>query len=324
MKFTSKTNPHRNDRKSLMGAFLTFSIVTVLTILPAILPHAEARSKSNASHPSGSEKVLPNYDIRTDKGKWTERMRFREQAGLTASDIADTREAFVKGENELKTKIPALAIEYSETMQSPEVFSSRVGMSASFLTSPSKMPRSEALKVFLRENEQLFGLSGSTVDSLSVTADYRNPENELGFVTLEQSINHIPVFQGMLNAGFTGKGEIIRIVSNLFTNYSIETVSREFGDPVSLLTTAARYAGHELRPEEQQEPVSIDGSDKKLRFGSGDWATTAEKVYFPIEPGVACSPSAMHSNQRYSYCCVRPAPPAPLKLSMILALCWQK
>ena len=28
-------------------------------------------------------------------------------------------------------------------------------------------------------------------------------------------------------------------------------------------------------------------SDKKVVFGAGNWATTAEKMYFPTEPGVA-------------------------------------
>ena len=32
---------------------------------------------------------------------------------------------------------------------------------------------------------------------------------------------------------------------------------------------------------------SMRSDDLKVTFGDGDWPTTAEKMYFPTEPGVA-------------------------------------
>ncbi|MGB7070136.1 MAG: M36 family metallopeptidase, partial [Pyrinomonadaceae bacterium] len=61
-------------------------------------------------------------------------------------------------------------------------------------------------------------------------------------------------------------------------------LSTDFGDPASAVDAAFGYLCR------KSSDVIVNGAastDSKYVFGDGDWATTAEKMYFPTEPGVA-------------------------------------
>ena len=151
---------------------------------------------------------LENYDIREDKGAFESLTKFRQESDKDAAMIADIRADFVRGENELRTRVPSLKVEYNNDIRTPEVITPDVYKSnIERLTAPSEMKRSEILRNFVKENNSLIGVSTDQADSLRVLADYTNPNGYLSFAHLEQLINGVPVFRGEVKAGFTKDGQ---------------------------------------------------------------------------------------------------------------------
>ena len=150
----------------------------------------------------------------------------------------------------------------------------------------SKAKRSEILRGFALENNELLAMRGEQINSLKVAADYTNPNGELSFVRLEQLVGDIPVFRSEIRAGFNKKGEMFRVVNNLAPGLDYANLSTEFGDSAEAISRAAGYINHEFKSGETTFNKA-DSTDLKAVFGQGDWATTAEKMYFPTEIGVA-------------------------------------
>jgi hypothetical protein len=89
-----------------------------------------------------------------------------------------------------------------------------------------------------------------------------------------------------VKAGFAKNGEIIRVINNLAPGIDEGRLSKDFRNPADAVRTAAGNIGHELK-EAELTANAAESNDLKSVFGEGDWATTAEKMYFPTEPGVA-------------------------------------
>ena len=144
------------------------------------------------------------------------------------------------------------------------------------------------MRIFLSENTDLVGATGAQIDDLKVVADYTNPDGNLSFVELDQEINGIPVFRGEVKAGFTKRGEMIRVINNFAPGLDYGSLSTDFrrsacGCP---RCCRARSTTTDLKTRSAKEYLQHRTSSKAV-FGTGDWATTAEKMYFPTEPGVA-------------------------------------
>ncbi|MBA3353287.1 MAG: M36 family metallopeptidase, partial [Blastocatellia bacterium] len=245
--------------------------------------NGEGLSDRTGSH----ESSLPNYDIREQKGRDSVdfRLAARQASGKDASAVANTRDSFVQGEGDLRRRVPGLKVEYNRELRNPEVIGSDVAMGRNFLSGPSSN-RVTALRGFVKENGDLVGVNDSQADSLKVLTDYTNPDGKLSFTHLEQRINDVPVFRGELKAGFTKSGEIVRVINNLAPGLDYESLSTDFRNPADAVRSAARHIGYDLKSTDAT--MNAAGStDLKVVFGSGDWATTAEKIYFPTEPGVA-------------------------------------
>src|SRR5439155_3720933 len=60
----------------------------------------------------------------------------------------------------------------------------------------------------------------------------------------------------------------------------------DFGNPLDAVHVAARSI-HNDESKLDLRQSDAASTDIKVVFGTGDWATTAEKMYFPTEPGVA-------------------------------------
>jgi hypothetical protein len=132
----------------------------------------------------------------------------------------------------------------------------------------------------------LIGVNDTQADSLKVIADYTNPDGNMSFAHLEQSINGVPVFRGEVKAGFTKDGRIIRVINNLAAGLDYDSLSTDFRNPLDSVKSAVKYLGaDEAKSIGNRNDAS--STDTKVVFGEGDWATTAEKMYFPTEPGVA-------------------------------------
>src|SRR5690606_25730394 len=103
---------------------------------------------------------------------------------------------------------------------------------------------------------------------------------------LEQLVNGIPVFRGELKAGFTPDGRIVRVINNLAPGLDYGSLSVDFGDPLRAVQAAATSIKHDFEPGDTTINRAVS-TDNTVVFGEGDHATTAERMYFPTEPGVA-------------------------------------
>ncbi|MCS6873352.1 MAG: M36 family metallopeptidase [Pyrinomonadaceae bacterium] len=282
-------------RKGLLISLFAVGLLVGIMFVPQLF-QSEASEKNGKpkkglfQRTESHEEGLENYDIREDKSEAAQEalLKFREKSGKDAAAIADIREGFVRGEENLRRRVPSLKVEYNSDIRIPEVITPDVWKAEiERLTEPSQMKRSEILRNFVKQNNELFGVSDSQADALVVLSDYENPAGNMGFAHLEQRINGVPVFRGEVKAGFTKNGEIIRVVNNLAPGLDYQSLSTDFRNPVDAVIAAARYANYELK-EGDTTPNAAASDDLKVKFGrGGDWDITAEKMYFPTEPGVA-------------------------------------
>ncbi|HSI87779.1 MAG TPA: M36 family metallopeptidase [Pyrinomonadaceae bacterium] len=269
------------------GLIITFTFlaaVTALAIAPIFWGDADA-AVTNGSPEAEQRRGLPNYDIRVDKQAFEVKANLRQRVGGTPAAAADRRDGIARGEARLRSEVPNLKIEHNEALGHAEVIGAKPGMGRETLTGPAAGRRPEALKRFIQRNEELFARDENT-DDLVVAADQENPEGELAFVVMNQEIDRVPVFGGEVKAGFTKRGEIIRVVNNLAPGLDRHGVVKEFGDPANAVRAAAGHIGRDLGAEEMFVNPG-ESTENKFVFGSGDWATTAEKFYFPLEIGTA-------------------------------------
>jgi len=136
----------------------------------------------------------------------------------------------------------------------------------------------------LTDNDQLTGVSVEHVAKLKLASDYKNPEDDLAMAEYEQELNGVPVFRGSVKAGFTKRNQIVRVINNLAPGLDETEVSTDFGDPAQALVAAASLIDHKISGSEAS---FSETAPSKYTFGGSDFAPTAEKIYFPTEPGVA-------------------------------------
>jgi hypothetical protein len=268
------------NRRSLLMAFIFLGLIAAIAFLPSMF-------RSGAGKAQQKPEIIPaleDYDIRTDKNAADTLLNFRQTAGKNAVIIADARDEFVAGEDQLRQSVPTLKIEYNQELGNPGLITPDVLHGSAFLTAPSSAKRSETLRDFLLDNNRLIGMTGEQINNLKVTADYTNPDGELSFASLEQFIDEIPVFRSEIRAGFNKQGEMFRVINNSAPELDYDNLSRDFGDPAEAVARAAGYLNHTLKDATRNDAAS---TDSKIAFGSGEWATTAEKMYFPTEIGVA-------------------------------------
>jgi hypothetical protein len=277
--------------RGLLLSLFVLGLVAALIILPSqFRSEAGSREKSDKDVLERAEslKNLEDYDIRDQKSEEIADilMSFRQTAGRNASDIADIRDGFVRGENTLRQSMPTLAIEYNQQLRNPEVLGPDVMKGGGVMTRASSLKHAETLRNFAIQNNELIGLRSAQINDLKVTADYTNPNGEMSFARLEQFINDIPVFRAEIRAGFNQKGEMFRVVNNLAPGLDYANLPTNFGSPADAVTRAAGYINYQLKTFDTTLN-SKASTNLKTVFGDGDWATTAEKMYFPTEAGVA-------------------------------------
>lgn len=266
------------SRTRVICAIFVLGIIAAAFALP-FQPHSKAAKRQ--SHKND----LPNYDIRSDKAAANKIAAFRLISRKTSNDVGNIRDTFVQGVDALKRSVPTLKVEYNTDIRIPEVIAPDVKQGKAFLTSRSPLKRHAILTNFLEQNADLIGAKSDQIDQLKVAADYTNPDGNLSFVELDQEINGIPVFRGEVKAGFSKDGEMIRVINNFAPGLDYDSISTDFGDPVSAVMVAAAS----INSDNSIFGLNSDkaSNNPKIVFGKGDSATTAEKMYFPTEPGVA-------------------------------------
>lgn len=272
-------------KRSVFLSFIILSLIAIVVLLP-YQQNSKASGGGLIERTKSHSDELPNYDIRADRSAFEKIAAYRSASAMTAARVADIRSEFVAGESALRQRVPTLKVEYNLDIRTPEVIAPAINLAPSFLTGRSGEKRADILRAFVMENDSLIGVSDAQAEALRVAADYTNPDGDLSFAHLEQFVNGVPVFRGEVKAGFTKRGEIIRVINNLAPGLDHEGLSTDFGAPADAVGAALRSINNDgskldLRPNTKAS------TDLRQVFGQGDWATTAEKMYFPTEPGVA-------------------------------------
>lgn len=277
-------------RGSLLLSLFVLALVTTFFVLPTQLQwEVNSQGRGIIQKTTSHEEGIENYDIRNQKGEEIDNLfqKMRNTVGKDAAAIADIRQKFVTGEESLRTRVPSLKIEYNTDINIPEVITPDVYRhEIERLSGPTTVKRSEALRNFAKQNNQLIGMEIDQLDQLKVIADYVNPRGNMAFAHLEQQINGVPVFRGEIKAGFTTSGEIIRVINNLAPGLDYNSLSTDFRDPADAVRAAARYINSDASKLDMSRDDSAS-TENRVVFGRGDSATTAERMYFPLEPGVA-------------------------------------
>jgi hypothetical protein len=280
---------NESRRIFLPAGLIVLALIAAFIFAPDYFRSEAGQRKSAGEKAANREKRFENYDIRADKKESAAEAKalFRAQAGKDATVIADAKDEIASGEKALLEDVPTLKIEYSPVIFAPEVITPVVNLKQDYLTPASNEEHAEILRRFIVQNNKLFGLAVNQPAELTIAADYTNPDGNLSFARLEQKINDIPVFQGEVKAGFTKRGEMIRVINNLAPGLDAQSVSNNFGDPLDAVKYAAASVDHQLQESELTRNETAS-NDLKFVFGEGgDWMPTAEKIYFPVEPGVA-------------------------------------
>src|SRR5215813_13678458 len=251
-------------RWSFLSCLFTLGLITAVIAVPYQLGAAAAQ-KGPAGTKNNSDS-LPYYDIRStahskEGGNASDLLAtWRDQSGKGAFSVADIRDSFVRGEDQLRSRVPNLKVDYNEDIRTPEVIGPDVKLGKSFLTGPTVgagSKHSDQLISFLKENSSLIGGTDSQIGSLKVAADYTDPSGVLSFVELDQEINGIPVFRGEVKAGFTADGEMIRVINNFAPGLDYNSLSTDFGDPASAVKASASNIGYELKENDTVANASV-------------------------------------------------------------------
>src|SRR5262245_25931993 len=223
--------------------------------------------------------ALPNFDIRT--AKLPDAATFMAQHVATGS-LAAFSAMRADAQTQLQARVAVDVVDAPE-LAVPELVSAKPG--AGFLTAASN-DRVGAMFSFLSANASLYGLSREQIGSLEVVANYQNPSGNMAWVELEQRINGIPVFRGLIRGGFTSRGELARVTGQLAAAVdpaNVPAFARQTAaDAISL---AAENVGWNV-PSGSLIPRSASGG--RVRFARGALAddSTAWQIYFPLAPGI--------------------------------------
>jgi hypothetical protein len=191
-------------RWSLLPCLFILGLITAVIVLPYQFG-ASAAQKGLIVRTASHDDTLPYFDIRSAAqtkagGNASDILAaWRDQSGKSAVSVADVRDSFVRGEEQLKTRVPNLKVDYNEDIRTPEIIGPDVKMGTSFLTGPTAgagSKHADYLINFLKENSSLIGGTDSQLGSLKVAADYTNPDGVLSFVELYKDIGGIPVLRG--------------------------------------------------------------------------------------------------------------------------------
>ncbi len=279
----------KGSRNGTLLTFIALAFAAALFVAPAFFVSEAQNSgksigKGSNARQTSQDDDLRNYDIRRDKAAHQKIADLRARYGRSASDVADLRERFVRGEEDLKGRVRNLKVDWEPNQGRPEVISPDVSQGKGVLVRNFGQSRAETVRSFVAENADLFGVAHQELDQLETVADYQNPEGGMSFVRLQQKINGVPVFAGEVRAGFSNKGELVRLVNGLAAGFGNDAPTN-FGVPERALEAAIENLGGRTRGAEHRAEPDEKNSNK-VRFGQSDFSPTAEKTYFQTEPGV--------------------------------------
>jgi uncharacterized protein (TIGR03437 family) len=216
---------------------------------------------------------LPDFDIRAD----------RARALLATPDPTEGRAVAPQRSiaGDLQQANPRTIVRWSSVSGS----ASRVYNLNNPLSSSSRQDTEIIARDFLRRHEDIFHLPGTEVDRLRLARRYQTPHNGLTHLYLQQEIDGIEIFQGMMTLHLDRTGAVIAANGELFPK-AIESAA-----PIGARLTNIEA----LRAAADPTGVTIKGGLKMVQTEVGPSArqtisreagfardVQARLVYFPL------------------------------------------
>jgi N-acetylneuraminic acid mutarotase len=230
---------------------------------------------------SGTEEKgarLQNFDVRTD-GDAAYMNRFAEPTSFNANAVSSrAREA---GLAQLQADFKVDVVENPE-IHTLEIVSTKSG----FLTKPGAN-RVAAMRAFISNYSNAYGLMQKQVEDLVLVADYSNPAGNMAWAELEQRFHGLPVFRGTIRGGFTAAGELVRTTGQLAPGLDAAQLS---ASPVLTAAQAVSRAAANAGWDVPENGLVQKGSDNtRITFARGPLAEDSKAwlLYFPLRSGVA-------------------------------------
>ncbi|HYP53360.1 MAG TPA: M36 family metallopeptidase, partial [Pyrinomonadaceae bacterium] len=184
----------------------------------------------------------------------------------------------------LAERVGDVRVEENPQMEAPEVVGAKGGRR---LTGRSAEAHERIVRRFLSDNDGLYGLSAKQVARLRRRAEYTNPAGNLSWVSLEQRLNDLPVFQGELTAALTPEGELVQTTGTLAPDVDEKELSTSPDiSAAEAVAKAAATVGVAVSPADLAvKESSPDNTSFVLGGGPFDGDTKVELVYFPLDSG---------------------------------------
>src|SRR5262249_1156870 len=159
-------------RWSLILCLFVLVLITAIIVVPYQYGTKAAgkKVKGFVEKTVSQEDIFPNYDIREEKGSDVEVVLtgYRQAVGLSAIAVAVVRDGFARGENDLRSRIPTLKVDYNTDIRIPEVIGPDVQKGRAFLTGSTTRAGTRHASVlinFLKSNNELVGATDQQIDA---------------------------------------------------------------------------------------------------------------------------------------------------------------
>jgi len=226
---------------------------------------------------------VPNFDIRTDRDTGSAGY-VQRAASVAAAGQSFRSAARADGIAALEADVTGVEVTASAALGTLEMVSAKAG--AGFLTGPGT-DRVAAMRGFLSRYSNAYGVSAAEMDGLTVLSDYVNPAGNMAWVELEQSINRIPVFQGLVRGGFTADGALARTTGSIASIFDTSTLATTSN--FTAAQAVARAAGSVGWTQNAAALTETPGRAGSVTVSRGTMAGDARAwlVYFPVAHGAA-------------------------------------
>src|SRR5215204_3138785 len=215
---------------SVPGWLLSVPVVAGLLAAIWIAPCTVSSAHKVEEQVQGTGTVRGYYDIRSDKDEAARNFYERKRAKLTPgqrSAITARATASERARARMSKANPGLELRFSKDTGALEVIS--ILSPGQKLTARSGGKRESALRGFLEDNRDLYGLTAGQITELAKVADYDNPAGNLSWVEFEQRINGVPVFQGTILGAMTKERELFRAIGKLVPGVDYQAAANESG-----------------------------------------------------------------------------------------------
>jgi hypothetical protein len=151
-----------------------------------------------------------------------------------------------------------------------------------------------AVKAFLSEHRAVFGHGPEALDAAGKTRDYVDPHNGMRTVVWQQTVDGIPVFEGILKAHVTKRGELVNIGSGWVRDANAAAAAGTPGRAALIkapkisaaesVATASGTLGGTLRAEHVSALKAPEGSVQRQALTAPTLADiTAEYTWLPVD-----------------------------------------